>query len=206
MMFDYNTLTTLGDTVALNLTINNPKKIINEIEATYEFKKYNLRKHYNRYGLSLTSIDGKLKGSDLDSLQQLNFEKGLSLGEMDFKVKTPVYSYFENVLKPFDPYIGRTHIIRIDQGGFFPPHRDVGIKLNTFRLLMNIQNASELPSSPFIIDDNIKILDRGRLYFVDTVKVHHSFNMGTKPSYWLVANVYLCEESIKAIYNNLLCF
>ena len=62
----YNNLLTFGDIIELDLSCDT-SQLINNI-SKYEWLKYNPRKDINRYGLSVTSLDGKLTGIDLDSI------------------------------------------------------------------------------------------------------------------------------------------
>jgi len=46
------------------------------------------------------------------------------------------------------------------------------------------------------MEDKILRWDVGRLYFLDTLKMHYLFNSGFNDSYWLVANVKLSTETV----------
>ena len=69
-MIEYNNLLSFGDVLTLNYS-GNCSKILKDIKE-FEWKQYNPRRAINRYGLSVTSLDGKLNGIDLDSMYQYN--------------------------------------------------------------------------------------------------------------------------------------
>jgi hypothetical protein len=66
----YNNLLAFGDKIKLRISCN-PEKLLDEIKD-FPWHRYNPRKEINRYGLSVTSLDGQLGGIDLDSLYEYN--------------------------------------------------------------------------------------------------------------------------------------
>ena len=63
----YSILTRFGSYYPLNLNFS-VDGIIKELEKNYKWVRYNPRKNIERYGLSVTSLDGKMTGiPDLDS-------------------------------------------------------------------------------------------------------------------------------------------
>src|SRR5210317_2132174 len=118
----YSNLTRFGDYYPLNIK-KNVGNIINNLEDNFEWVQYNPRKNIDRYGLSITSLDGGLTGRpDLDSLYEYYSETGKIYKESDFNIKTPVYNYFKDWLDPIANYLGRTHVIKLNPGAYFPPH------------------------------------------------------------------------------------
>jgi hypothetical protein len=201
-MLDYCHLAMFGAYYSINYTLTNPDDIVTEIEEKFEFLRYNPRKDIDRWGLSITSLDGGMSGiPNLDSLLQYNNENNTSFKEEDFSTPTPVYEYFKDILDPFKSWLGRTHILKINPGGYFPPHHDAH-DLKTFRLIVPLQNVSP-PNISFIVEDKILNLEVGRVYFVDTVKMHYLFNTSEKPTYWIVINVKTTPESVKKIIRNM---
>jgi len=65
----------------------NPKNLIKEMERYQDdWKPYNVRKPNNRWGLSITSLDGELSGiPDLDSLYEYNKNNGTNITNQDIK-------------------------------------------------------------------------------------------------------------------------
>ena len=71
----YNYLTVYGSMYETKHTLKNSRKFLSWTEENFEYIKYNPRKDINRYGLSITSLDGGLSGRpDLDSLYEYNKE------------------------------------------------------------------------------------------------------------------------------------
>ena len=191
----YSTLTRFGDYYPLNLT-GNANNIIEELNNNFDWVKYNPRKNINREGLSITSLDGGLSGKpDLDSLYEYYFETGIAHSESDFNTKTPVYPLFSKWLDPFEKYLGRTHVIRLNSGGYFPPHRDnKSTSIKSFRLFLPLNYSSS--SIFFLLEDSKMNFENGKMYFIDTAKMHTLFNTDETPFYFVVANVILSEESV----------
>ena len=203
-MFNYEHLALLGNCYPLKICFksNSSQNIVKEIEDKFEFVKYNPRKDIDRWGLPLTSLDGGMSGiPDLDSLLEYNNENNTSLKEADFSTPTPAYEYFKEVLDPFKLWLGRTHVLKINPGGYFPPHRDAH-DLKTFRLIVPLQNV-EPPNVNFIVEDKILNLEMGRMHFVDTIKMHYLFNTSKKPTYWIVINVKTTPDAVKKVLRNL---
>tara|TARA_B100001287_G_scaffold161391_1_gene135677 strand:+ start:398 stop:1018 length:621 start_codon:yes stop_codon:yes gene_type:complete len=192
---DYRDLSQYGNQVELEVTTD-AEKLISWID-TFEWQKYNPRKDVNRWGLSVTSSDGTFNGIDLDSLYEYNKEHGTTWGEKDFNVPTPVFNdQIKEILEPWEGYYYRTHFLKFGPGGFFPPHRDwdySGEQIDTFRLIMPLRNVNP-PQFNFILDGQQLHWDVGRMYFLDTLKMHYLFNSSFTDSYWLVVNVGINNE------------
>ncbi len=200
-MLDYYHLAIYGKCYSTTYRLTNPSNIVTEIEEKFEFVRYNPRKDIDRWGLPLTSLDGGMSGiPDLDSLLEYNNENNTSYGEADFSTPTPAYEYFKEVLDPFKLWLGRTHVLKMNPGGYFPPHRDAH-NLKTFRLIVPLQNVSP-PQVSFIVEDKILILEVGRMHFVDTVKMHYLFNTSNRPTYWIVINVKTTPDAVKKVLRN----
>ena len=199
-MYDYHHLTALGDYYPTQFELYGTYESVDITEEKFEYVRYNPRINIDRWGLSLTSLDGGVTGvPDLDSIKQYNFNNGTSYKEDDFNVPTPVYHYFKNALDLFKPWLFRTHILKLNPGSYFPPHRDA-ITLKSFRLIIPLKNCKD-PDVLFLIEDRVLHFEEGRLYFVDTVKQHQLFNSSSKPSYWLVMNVKVTDESVITLLN-----
>lgn len=202
----YSLLTRYGSSYALNLGYRNPYRFLEEISIfENDWKKYNPRKDINRWGLSITSLDGGLSGyPDLDSLKEYNIKNGTSLTELDITKKTPVYPFVSHWLDVFGDDLARTHIIKMERGGFFPIHRDnFGYDINSFRLLIPLNNCN--PSQMyFILDNKILNFEYGYVYFIDTCLEHVVLNATTdSSSYFIVVNVRLNESTVRTVVENL---
>lgn len=207
MINDYLRLSLFGKVVGLDMFVEDSSEFIKDTEINYQYVKYNPRKPIERYGLSITSLDGGLSGRpDLDSLLEYNKENNTSYTEGDFRVPTPIYydDRLKNVIKPFEGLLTRTHILKLNPGGFFPAHRDSYYDLKYFRIIVPLSNVNP-PLVYFILDDIVinSNMEEGRAYFVDTVKAHTIFNCSFDPSYWLVLNVDCVKEAVDIVVKNL---
>lgn len=195
----YNHLTIFGSFYATKHKMHDTEDFVNWTEKNFDYVRYNPRKDINRYGLSITSLDGGLSGvPDLDSLLEYNFQHGTKYREKDFREPTPVYFWpsLKAILDPIQKHIFRSHILRIDIGGFFPPHRDFyGRRVDSFRIIIPLLNCNP-PNFTFLHEDKILNWQEGHMYFVDTAKLHYLFNTNRNPAYMIVLNVDLHEEAI----------
>ena len=198
-------LLSLGKMAALNISIDSSHISEQILPFNSHFKPYNPRKKgYNRYGLSITSRDGSFSHiPDLDSLSEYNKEHGTNFGEGDFREWTPFFKTcreLREIMAPFHKYMGRSHILRLNRGGFFPPHRDGMTFVPThFRLLISLSVSDNFV---FLLDDERIFFKRGWLYFVDT-QLAHTFFSFTDGNDFIVFNIDLCEDSVRAVLKNL---
>ena len=188
----YSELTKYGKKYAFNFKADLSNVIYQINKYNDKWAQYNPRKTINRQGLSLTSLDGTMgAGPDLDSLYEYNSLNGTKYNELSFKEFTPLYKdCFGNTFEDIEPFIGRSHIIKLPPGGYFPIHRDsrLGQVTSTFRLILPIQNCNP-PKMYFMLEDNIIHFDHGKFYFVDTCLEHTLFNSS------------LGSDSIFAVFN-----
>ena len=197
-------LSTLGECVPLKLNID-PELYKKELSIyTDNWKPYNPRKeNHRRYGLSLTSLDGQFGGPDLDSIYEYNRENKTQLRESSFREPTLALKNsrcFEAIIQSFD--LGRSHILKFDKGGFFPPHRDsFGLSGECFRLVCPLENAN-WNQLGFVLNDKQLRMNQWQFYFLDTSKVHSVFSFEDGATL-LVLNVLLNEKNYYALLRNL---
>ena len=201
----YSDLLTYGDFIQLKNSCNS-KELLEEIKD-FVWYKYNPRKNVERYGLSVTSEDGKLTGKDLDSLYEYSKEMGKIYDEDDFTTFTDVYYKSKQVQKlvdPFKPWLCRTHFLNFRKGGYFPPHIDNRGKHGKqfIRLLVPIRKCN--PSFLyFMYEDKLLNFNRGYTYFLNTNKKHAIFSF-SDDSTMLIMNIKCCQESIDKIHELML--
>lgn len=202
----YNYLTLFGSSYETKHFMEDPKQFIEWTEENFEYVRYNPRKNISRDGLSITSLDGGLSGiPDLDSLLEYNFANNTKYRERDFSVKTPVYNYpsLKNILDPIGDHIFRSHILKLNNAGYFPPHRDFyGMRVDSFRLIIPLVNCDP-PLFTFMHNNEVINWNEGRVYFVDTAKMHYLFNMHSKPAYMIVLNVDLNQDTVNYVVENI---
>jgi len=156
----------------------NHKKLLKELEIfKLNWKRYNPSKPNNRWGLSVTSIDGGLHGvPDLTSLRDYEIETGQVIHNHDINVTTPVYDHCEelqNLLEPWKPWLGRCHFLRMDSGSFFPDHFDINKEDYTYEeiRLVGFVNANEYQFK-WIYDDKIIKGRNGSIWYFNGNKRH----------------------------------
>ena len=196
----YNSLLSFGDLIPLKLKCD-VKKLFDETEE-FVYLKYNPRKDIERYGLSITSLDGSLNGIDLDSIKEYNKENNTEYDELSFNKFTKVYhtsSEIQKIVEPFKNHIGRSHILSLQEGGYFPPHRDLPVYVeqqNSLRILVPLKGCNP-PDMYFMYEDKPLHFEHGRAYFLNTNKSHNLFSL--KGSMMIVLNIKACEETYKII-------
>ena len=197
----YDHLFSLGNVIPLDIYVDSPN--LNQEISKYkdQFKVYNPRKKgYNRFALSITSLDGSLSGiPDLDSLYEYNKENKTFYDECDFREPTSFFRSCESLktaLQPFKGAIGRSHILKLDKGGFFPNHRDLSAK--SIRIFFSLASSSRYA---FILNDKVLCLQKNQLYCFNTRLAHSLFSFEDN-NLFAVFNIDLNEFAVKRIYKN----
>ena len=199
----YNHLLTHGDFFELNCLFD-PKTTYQEIKKfDHLWRPYNLNKtDYKRYGMSLFSLDGGTSGEiDLNSVLDYNKRNGTSYEETSFRTPTEAWHGIPAISSPLrnlEPFLCRSHLIRFGEGGFFPPHRDLG---QAFRLIAFIDNSDE--SVYMTMDKRVLPINCGRLYFMN-IRKEHAIVSFVEGSTILVLNVEISEGSVNWVLENLL--
>ena len=198
----YKDILAFGAKFSTSLYVD-PKKILSELETfSHEWKQYNPRKKVGREGLSLFSLDGGFSGiPDLDSIGEYCIKHNVRLNEMSFSEPTEAAQIFSTYTDPFHGHIGRSHVIRMDGGGYFPPHRDMRSQaIDSFRLFLPLKNCNP-PKTWFMLDREPLVFEHGRLYFINTCIEHTVFSC--YPSVFGVFNIGVNEETAEALIKNI---
>jgi len=168
---------------------------------------YNAKKDTvnNRWGLPVTSQTGEVMDNfHLNSFGYMQRYHDSSLKESDFTTPTNVYHSvpdIKNLVDVFRPDIGRVHLLRVDKGGFFPPHRDFhGVSPEYFRLIAVFGRCSP-ENYVQMIDGRPVYLEPGWLYFVNFQLDHSVFSFSDN-LYSLILTVKLNERTHELIMNN----
>ena len=202
MSSSYNDILAFGQKFSTGLYVD-PKKILKELETfSHEWKQYNPRKKVGREGLSLFSLDGGFSGiPDLDSIGEYCIKHNVRLNEMSFSEPTEAAEIFSTYTEPFTGYIGRSHVIRMDGGGYFPPHRDMRSQaIDSFRLFLPLKNCNP-PRTWFMLDREPLVFEHGRLYFINTAIEHTVFSC--YPSVFGVFNIEVNRKTIQSLIQNI---
>jgi len=176
-----------------------------------EFKNnwcpYNSKKDTvnNRWGLPVTSHSGDVMDNyHLNSFGYMQEYHSVEMKEENFTTPTSVYNAIpdiKNLVDTFAPDIGRVHVLRIDKGGFFPPHRDfAGVSPDYFRLLTVFGRCSP-ENYAQIVDGKLVYPESGWTYFVNTQLDHSVFSFSDN-LYCLILTVKLNQRTFDLIMKN----
>ena len=199
----YNSLLSFGDLIPLKIRCD-VKKLFDEVKD-FKYLQYNPRKDIKRYGLSITSLDGNIDGVDLDSIKEYNKENNTEYDELSFQTFTSVYyesQEIQKITEPFLGHIGRSHILYLPEGGYFPPHRDLPVYVeqqNSLRVLVPLKGCNP-PDMYFMYEDKPLHFEHGRAYFLNTNKAHNLFAF--KDSYMIVLNIKTSEKVYQILGDN----
>jgi hypothetical protein len=195
--------TFFGDVIELDFDQWDLRQTQLVLDRHQGWKQYNPRKQNNRQGLSVTSLDGGFSGiPDLDSLLEYNRENNTNLTEADFQCRTSIVNHLPELnplLDEFNSTLGRCHFLRLNAGGFFPPHRDNGLVVpsRSFRIIVPLTNTGK-HHWKWIQQDQILNLEPGRTYCINTTKEHSVFSF-VDNCCMLVLNITATEASIKQV-------
>lgn len=159
----------------------------------------------NRWGLPVTSHTGDVMDNyHLNSFGYMQNYHNVEMKEENFTTPTDVYNAIPDIKKlvdTFAPDIGRVHVLRIDKGGFFPPHRDfTGVSPEYFRLLTVFGKCSP-ENYAQIVDGKLIYPEAGWTYFVNTQLDHSVFSFSDN-LYCLILTVKLNQRTFDLIMNN----
>lgn len=175
-------LHTMGDWLEMQrFSADNLMKELKQFEDSW--KPYNRKKPNNRFGLSITSLDGGLSGiPDLDSLYEYNKLHNTSIDNQDINKYTEVYENMptlQKIIKPWKPWLGRCHFLKLNSGGFFPEHYDINkldYSYDDIRLIGFVNNNNKY-GMKFLYEDKLIEVKEGSLYWFNASKRHSVFSM-----------------------------
>lgn len=178
----YTRLHTMGDWLEMQSFSSN--KIMEELkEWGGHWKPYNQKKPNNRWGLSITSLDGKLSGiPDLDSLAEYNKRNNTEINNQDINKYTEVYNSMptlQKIIEPWKPWLGRCHFLKLNAGGYFPEHYDINKLDYSYddTRLIGFVNQSSKYTLKFLYEDKLIQAQNGTLHWFNASKRHSVFSM-----------------------------
>ena len=202
--FFYSTLSSLGEFCPLDIDFDS--SLLRKQLKPYldKWVPYNRSKPgYKRYGLSLFSLDGGTSGEvDINSIFEYNKKNQTDYTELSFRTPTSYWKELSSLsepLKGLEKSLGRSHLIRLDNGGFFPPHRDLG--KDAFRLISFFNSDPDFFT--FILDDKKIFFVTDRLYLFDAKKTHSLFSFKDN-AIILVLNVEYNKDTMSFVFENLM--
>lgn len=122
-----------------------------------------------RWGAALTRHP-TLEIDSLDSIAEYNRLNGVKITDAEFTKVTPLGEKFE-ICKGWD--LGRSHIIKMEQGGFFTFHRDLDPW--AFRLVHTID--CDPNQFVWIHDKKVLPMENNKTYYANTKLPHAVFAM-----------------------------
>lgn len=203
----WNGLCNLGNVAKLKFSFDTNKTL----EQLQEFKEnwcpYNVKKDKtnNRWGLPLTSHSGDIFDNyHLNSFGYMQKYHNVEMKEENFNTPTQAYhklTELSSIIDKFSPDIGRVHLLRVDQGGFFPPHRDfVSFAPDYYRLLAVFGKCTP-ENYVQMIDGKPFYPEPGHLYFIN-FQLDHSVFSFSDGLHSLILTVKNNERNYDLITNN----
>lgn len=177
-----NRLHTMGDWLEMeDFAFDKMYKEIHEYDDKWQ--PYNRRKPNNRFGLSITSLDGGFSGiPDLDSLREWNIKHNTNINNSHINTYTDLYHNsptLQKVIEPWKPWLGRCHFLKLNAGGYFPEHYDINktdYEYDEIRLIGFVKNCDK-HSLKFVYEDTVVNSIDGKLYYFNANKRHSVFSM-----------------------------
>lgn len=151
----------------------------------------------NREGLSLVGIEGDDYNDGL-SMPEARRRHGKKLQEIDFNTPNQLYkdlTCLHEMLDFFMP-LGRTMLVKVNSGGWFPPHKDAPqLTRDTFRIVAFLSAETGGDCYEWEMEDKKMPITPGKAYYVDTRKTHRTHSWYDN-SIHLVVNVPKTWENV----------
>lgn len=203
----WNGLCNMGNVVKLKFSFDTNKTLHQLEKFKDNWCPYNVKKDKvnNRWGLPLTSHSGDiLDNYHLNSFGYMQKYHDVEMKEENFNTPTQAYQELTElspIIEKFRPDIGRVHLLRVDQGGFFPPHRDfVGYVPEYFRLLAVFGKCTP-ENYVQMIDGKPFYPEPGHLYFIN-FQLDHSVFSFSDGLHSLILTVRLNDRTYDLISKN----
>jgi hypothetical protein len=191
-------LLSLGDYFPLSIEVDVKKLMADLVPYKDKWSPYLPRegRTNNREGLCLVGLEGD-SYTDSFSIPEARMRTGKPLLDSDFNVPTQLFNDCPS-LHPFLNYfmpLGRTMLIKVNEGGWFAPHRDGRwIFRDSFRLIVFCQNCSGSVFNWYMNGKSIDI-EEGRVYYVNTRLEHRTISY-VNDSIHLIVNVPVTLENV----------
>lgn len=167
---------------------------ISKYISTQQFEIYQKSKgDLGRYYIDLLTSD------IYDSNQSL---AGTDLSELDFKTPSEHLKNLPKLQRFLNRFeCGRTHIIKLNRGGCFPPHRDgpniLGGTRECFRILITLDNCEE-DTLNVVMDNKVIKLKNNSVYYINTYLKHSAFAF-KDDSNFIIANVAISMDNVESL-------
>lgn len=184
-------LLSLGDVFPLNIHVD-IAQLKQELEAYKEkWRPYLARKDRvnNREGLCLIGLPGDTP-YDSFSIPEARARTGKPLLDKDFTEPTELYHHCKSLHPLFEYFapLGRTMFVKVNEGGWFAPHRDGRwIGRDCFRLIVFCGNSGVEQFDWYMNHQKIRF-DQGQVYYINTRHQHRTVSYANS-SIHLIINV-----------------
>jgi hypothetical protein len=203
----WNSLCNMGNVVKLRFNFDSVKTLEQLKEFEDNWCPYNVKKDVvnNRWGLPLTSHSGDiLDNYHLNSFGYMQKYHNVEMKEDNFNTPTSAYhalTELSPIIDKFRPNIGRVHLLRLDQGGFFPPHRDFVDPAPEYVRLLAVFGKCRSENYVQLVDGKAIYPDPGFLYFIN-FQLDHSVFSFSDGLHSLILTVKLNKDTYNIIRNN----
>jgi hypothetical protein len=169
-------LQVIGDCVPLSFRVNQDEywENVKIFEENDWFRPFQPKKGItnDRESVLLYGLEGD-QPTTVTGLSHIEAKLGYMPSEIEFKYPTNAYKEFTCIHPVFEYFdMGRSFFIRLNAGGFYPPHRDhFHLQRKTFRLIAFLGNNNNdhlhwtINGVPFNALPNT-------VYYIDTRKAH----------------------------------
>ena len=197
-------LSAIGDWEPLDFSINesnwnDDKTLLKDFWRPFQPKEGILN---NRESILLYGLPGD-NAVSVTGLSHVKAKLGYIPKESDFNRPTEardMLSCCKEVFDYFDP-MGRCFLIRLNEGGFYPRHRDHFIlNRDTFRLIAFLGSSQD--TLEWEVNGSVKTFLSNTVYYVDTRKMHRLSSWGNQ-STMVVMNVKKTWTNILKILSRL---
>ena len=131
----------------------------------------------DRQGLSVIGLPGDLPWDSISMPESTARTGGMKLKNKDFNEPTQLYYDLKSLhplLGQFLP-LGRSALVRLQEGGWFIPHRDnPQITRGTFRIIMFLSKECASDSFRFELGGQHRPIVPGTTYVIATQKMHQT--------------------------------
>ena len=195
----------LGDFEPLDIKINVEtfSKEIAQFEPDWQHYLPRPDRPNPRQGLTLTSMPG-VGHRGVPSLAEACAQQGRVVSELEFNEPTDVYKKcfsLHHFLNEFQP-LGRTFLVRANQGGHFVPHRHhPSMPRQVFRLAVFLTNVGPLDYD-WLMDDKKLYIEPGRVYYINTRKTHRTISW-VDNSVHLIMNLPFTGSNVAKVISHL---
>lgn len=154
----------------------------------------------DREGLLLVGLEGDTPNDSL-SMPEARKRVGKKLKETDFTCKTELYHKLPSLhplLEQFET-LGRTMIVKVNAGGWFPPHKDSPmLTRESLRIVVFAGQKTDTESYQWWMDGRLCPIAPNWAYYVDTRKTHRT-NSWMNDSMHIVVNIPKTWENVLKI-------